>query len=102
TTAGVVDADSSDFAKGKLTVTLGATNRDVGDRLSIRNQGMSVGQIGVTGKNVYYGGVLIGTVAGGTKATAPLIITLNAAANPTAVRALMRNLVFSNVSTNPG
>jgi hypothetical protein len=100
--ADVIDADSADFSKGKFTVALTATNRDAGDRLSIRHQGMSAGQIGVSGKNVYYGGTVIGTYTGGTAATAPLVVTLNASATPAAVRALMRNVVYSNVSTSPG
>jgi hypothetical protein len=101
TTADIVDPDSTTFAKGKLTVSLGATNRDAGDRLSIRNQGMGAGQIGVSGSKVYFGGVQIGTFSGGNKATAALTITLIAGANADAVRALMRNIVYSNVSANP-
>ena len=53
------------------------------------------GQIGVAGANVSYGGVLIGTSAGGSGGV-NLVITFNASATPTAVQALVRNITYQN------
>ncbi|MDH4152735.1 MAG: tandem-95 repeat protein, partial [Nitrospira sp.] len=99
-TATVTDSDSADFNAGTLTVDFTA-NGTANDRLAIRNQGTSAGQIGVSGSNVTYGGVVIGTYTGGT-GTTPLVITFtNASATPAAVQALVRNITYANVSDAP-
>jgi Ca2+-binding RTX toxin-like protein len=69
------------------------------DRLAIQNEGTGVGQIGVSGANVTYGGVVIGTFAGGTGTD--LTVTLNAAATSVAVEALIEHLTYANVSNTP-
>ena len=95
----VTDRDSPDFDTGSLTATVTAgTTAD--DRLGIRNQGTGSGQIGVSGANVTYAGVTIGTWAGGV-GVAPLVVTLNASATVAAVRALAQNITFSNTSEAP-
>ena len=75
------------------------------DRLAIRDQGIGVGQIGVSGSNVTYnfgaGAVVIGSFVGGTDGVTPLVVTLNANANAVAVQALARNVTFQNVSEDP-
>ena len=96
----VVDADSSDFAGGTVTVPF-ATNGTAADRLSVRHVGNSAGQIGVSGNNISFGGVRIGTKSGGTNGSTPLVVTLNAAANSSAVTALLRAISFQNVSESP-
>ena len=78
--ATVVDPDSADFAGGTLTVSLVTGYSE--DRLGIRHQGNGAGQIGVSGNLVSYGGVAIGSFAGGGSGTSPLVISLNANANP--------------------
>ena len=98
--ATVTDVDSSDFANGFMTIGLTA-NGHADDRLSIRNQGLAANQIGVSGNDVTYSGVIIGSFTGGTSGLIPLQITFGAAASKTAVQALVRNLTFSNVSDNP-
>ena len=70
------------------------------DVLAIRNQGAGAAQIGVSGANVTYGGIVIGTFSGGTSGS-NLIVTLNANATAVATRALIRNLTYSNTSDNP-
>jgi hypothetical protein len=98
-TATVIDTDSLNFDTGKLTVdfTVGGT---ASDRLAIRHQGNSAGQIGLDGTIVKYGGVQIGTFTGGT-GTTPLVVTFNANATPTAATALLQNITYQNASDNP-
>ncbi len=99
-TATITDADSTNFDGGVLVVefTAGGT---ADDRLAIRNQGTGAGQIGVSGSNVTYQGVTIGTFTGGTDGSTPLVVTLNSSATPTAVQALTRNITYANVSDAP-
>ena len=65
------------------------------DRLEIKNVGTAANQIGVSGANVTFGGITIGTFAGGV-GTSALVISLNTAATPTvtlvAVQTLLRNI----------
>jgi len=100
TSATAVDPDLLDFDTGTLTVdfTAGGT---ASDRLAIQNQGTGVGQIGISGSDVTYSGVTIGTFAGGTDGSTPLVVTLNANADVVAAEALMRNITYENVSGSP-
>lgn len=97
--ATVGDADSANFDTGKLTVSLTA-NGQLTDVLAVRNQGIAAGQIGVSGNNVTFGGVVIGTVTGGTNRVG-LTVTFNANATPAATQALLRNITFSSTSGTP-
>ncbi len=96
----VSDVDNPSFNGGTLTVNFLA-NGAATDRLAIRNQGTGATQIGVSGANVTYEGVVIGSFAGGV-GTGPLIISLNAQATQVATAALARNITFANVSEAPG
>jgi hypothetical protein len=98
-TATVIDTDSTNFDTGTLTVNFSA-NGTVDDRLAIRNQGTSTGQVGVSGNSVSYEGTQIGIVTGGTGSTA-LVITFNTSATAAAVSALLQNLTYENVSEAP-
>jgi len=94
----VSDADSPNFAGGTLTVSFsGATAAEM---LGIANQGTGAGLIGVSGSNVTYGGVSIGTFSGG--AGGSISVSLNAAATAEAVQALGRDITYTNSSDNPG
>jgi hypothetical protein len=95
----VVDADSVNMATGTLTVQL-TNNGQSTDRVEIRNQGVAAGQIGVSGTNVTFGGVVIGKFTGGTGTTA-LVVTFNANATPTIVQSLLRNVTYRNTSATP-
>jgi hypothetical protein len=97
--ATVADTDSANFDTGTLTVsyTAGGTTDD---RLAIRNEGNGANQINITGANAFYGPTQIGTFTG-SSGTTNLVITLNAAADPTSTQALLRNITYSNVSENP-
>ncbi len=44
--------------------------------LSVNNQGTGAGQIGVSGIDITYGGVVIGTMSGGAESS--LVVTFNA------------------------
>jgi hypothetical protein len=92
----VTDVDSSNFDLGKLMIRVSA-NAQYTDRLSIRNQGSDAGQIGVSGSNVTYSNVVIGTFTG----TTVLTVTLNDQATPEAVQALLQNVAFSSISGAP-
>jgi hypothetical protein len=54
---------------------------------------MGAGQIGVSGSNVFYSGIQVGSAAGGV-GTSPFVITFNASADTVAVREVMRNIRF--------
>ncbi len=97
--ATLADADTANYNAGSLTVSLTA-NGSADDRLEIRNVGTATGQISVSGNTVSYEGVVIGTFSGGV-GTSPLVVTLNTAATPTAVQALIRSVTFRNVNSSP-
>jgi VCBS repeat-containing protein/predicted outer membrane repeat protein len=98
------DPDVPDLASGSgaLTVAIMA-NASADDRLGIRNQGTGAGQIGVSGSNVTYEGVLIGTVSPSNDGvgTHPLTVLFNTSAGNAAAQALARNLTYWNVSEDP-
>jgi hypothetical protein len=98
-TVTVTDVDSTNFDTGKVTVAISA-NADINDRLSVLNVGTGAGQIGLSGKNVTYGGVTIGTMSGGVGLN-PLVITLNAKATIAATKALISNITFRTLGENP-
>ncbi len=93
----ITDPDSPDFDGGTLTVLISA-NATADDRLSILNIGISTGEIGFDGTNVTYEGTQIGTAAGGTDGSTPLVITLDADATPAATQALARAITYDNVA----
>ncbi|WDY55825.1 Ig-like domain-containing protein [Pseudomonas sp. PSKL.D1] len=99
--ATVSDSDSADFAGGNLTAAISANGVAGEDILSIRNQGTGAGQISLSGNTVSYGGVAIGTVAGGSGG-ANLVVTFNANATAAAVQALVRNLSYDNSNAGNG
>ena len=87
----VADADSANFDTGTLTISIPAGGDSAEDVLSIRNQGTGAGQIGVSGSNVTYGGVTIGTFTGGSNGTS-LVNTLNSSAGATTGTAVITNI----------
>ncbi len=98
-TSGITDVDSTDFNTGTLTVSFTAGSDSTEDVLGIRNEGTGVGQIGVSGSNVTFGGVVIGTWTGGSNGT-NLVITFNANANATNTAALVNNLTYLNTDND--
>ena len=69
------------------------------DTVSIRNQGVGAGEIGFAAGTVSFGGVAIGTAAGG--AGGDLTVTFNGAADSAAIEALIENLTYLNSSSTP-
>ncbi|MCB1746540.1 MAG: hypothetical protein KDK06_05150, partial [Gammaproteobacteria bacterium] len=111
-TVALSDADSADFDGGtllvsRLTAPQGLVQQfqapdDLSqDQLGIRNQGTGAGQIGVSGANVTFAGVVIGTLVQDGVDGAALEVTLNANATATAVEALIENLTYANTSDDP-
>jgi hypothetical protein len=97
--ASIVDPYIASYSGGTLTVSL-TNNGSSDDRLEIRNTGTGPGQISVSGSTVSYGGTAIASVTGGV-GTAPLVVTFNAAADSTNAQALLRNVTYRNVNSNP-
>lgn len=97
---GLSDADSADFDTGVLTVDFTA-NSTANDRLTIHNAGTGAEQIGVSGSDVTYEGITIGSFTGGTDGSTPLVVTFNANSTEASVQLLMRSVTFENVSENP-
>ncbi len=99
--ATAIDVDSADFNGGTLTVdfSVGAT---ANDRLGIAPEGDGTGQIDVDNSlnNIEYEGNVIGTIAGGSNGTTPLVITFNSGfATPQAAQALIRRVSYENTSS---
>ncbi len=99
TNSTVEDVDSLDFLLGQLTVSI-SVNSQTTDVVVIENQGSGIGQIGVVGNQIQFGGVTIGTFLGGSN-NSPLVISLLSGANSVSVQALLRALQFQNTSHNP-
>jgi len=108
---GLFDSDSTNFAGGRLDVSyvtpygnpnqFGIPGINAQDQLGIRNQGTGTAQIGVSGANVSYEGMVIGTlIANGVNGGA-LTVLFNANATPVAVEALVENLTYQNFLSNP-
>ena len=100
TAASVVDPDATGYEGGNVTVSIVSGKVAAQDVLGIRNQGNGAGQIGVSGANVSYGGVVIGTYTGGSGSN-DLVITLNAMASDAAVTALVANITYNNINASP-
>ncbi|MEO8547483.1 MAG: VCBS domain-containing protein, partial [Sphingomicrobium sp.] len=93
----ITDVDSTNFGGGTLTVAFTAGGA-VSDQLTIQNQGVGAGQIGISGSNVTFGGVVIGTFAGGMSGS-NLVITFNTNATQAAAQALEEHILYSNATS---
>jgi len=82
-----------------LTVSFASGSTSGEDVLGVRHQGSGAGQVGVSGANVSYGGVVIGTLSGGSGGT-PLSITFNVNASDAAATAVLRNITYANTNTS--
>ena len=91
------DVDTTNFNNGTLTAAF--SSYVSGDVLSVNNQGVGAGQIGVSGSNITYGGTVIGTVSGGSGSD--LVITLNSNATSTVIQALVGQLRYQSTSDDP-
>ncbi|XEG75678.1 DUF4347 domain-containing protein [Pseudomonas sp. abacavir_1] len=98
--ATVSDSDSSDFNGGNLTVSITANRATGEDLLGILDQGTGTGQIGVSGNSVTYGGVVIGTFAGGSGSDDLVVTFTSANATAQAVQALIHAITYRNSNLN--
>jgi Ca2+-binding RTX toxin-like protein/uncharacterized protein (DUF2141 family) len=69
------------------------------DRISVLNEGNGAGQIGVSGATVTFGGVAIGTAAGGIGSD--FTVTFGSMVTVAAVEALIERLAYANGSDTP-
>jgi Bacterial Ig domain/A nuclease of the HNH/ENDO VII superfamily with conserved WHH/Cadherin-like domain/Calx-beta domain/RTX calcium-binding nonapeptide repeat (4 copies) len=99
---GLTDVDSTNLAGGSLAVFKEDDSTALAnDRLEIKHQGTAAGQIGISGVNVTYGNVAIGSFTGGS-GNVPLTISFLSTATPAAVQALLRTITFRNINAqNP-
>jgi alpha-tubulin suppressor-like RCC1 family protein len=98
--ATIVDPDSDDFEGGGITVRLSA-GANANDLLLVVDEGDAAGQVGVSGSQLRYGGVAIGTAVGGSD-FAPLVVSFSSTAvTPAVARAVLRRVGFDNSSSNP-
>jgi Cadherin-like/Bacterial Ig domain len=93
----ISDGDSPDFDGGSLTVSV--TDAVGGEVLSVRNDGSAPGQIGVSGSDVTYGGVVIATLSSGSGSN--LTLSFTAAATPAAAQAALRAVLFDRSGQLP-
>lgn len=99
----VADPDlPANFNGGYLEVQITA-NGAAEDNLSVLHQGNGAGQIGVSGSNITFGGVVIGSIdpSATGAANGVLRIALNANATVAATQALARAIAYSNSSDAP-
>lgn len=91
---GISDADSADFALGKLIVKF-ASGAQSTDRFEILDDGLI--SIDSVAKTVSYADTIFGTYAG----TSSLTVTLNANANAAVVQELARHITYRSISDAP-
>jgi len=95
----VSDGNSLNFDAGQLQVEMIAGG-SLDDRIEILNVGNGSGQIAIQGSELRYGGVTIGTVAGGFNRI-PLAVLFNSNATPAAAQAILRNITYRDLSDAP-
>jgi hypothetical protein len=96
--ATITQVDSADLNGGTLTVSFTGETGTSADQLTIENQGTGAGQIGVSGTNITFGGVVIGTFTGGTNGS-NLVVSFNASATDAAAQALAEHILYSNATS---
>ena len=96
----VTDLDLQSFDTGTLTVSFVADG-NADDRLSIKNVGTGLNQISISGSDIVYNAVTIGSFSGGTSGTDPLVITFNSGALAAGVATTLKAITFNNLSDNP-
>jgi hypothetical protein len=100
----VIDSDVSvtgtttDFDGENLVIS---TTGGAEDQLSIINEGTGVGQIGVSGTNITYGGTIIGSLISDGENGANFQVDLNANATKASIERLIENVTYQNTSDAP-
>jgi hypothetical protein len=92
----VTDADSLDFAGGSMRVSISPT---AAGTLSVRDQGVGIGQVGVSGSTVTFGGAVIASLTSDGQGGLVFDLTENAGAE--SLTGLLRNIAYENGSDTP-
>ena len=95
-----LDDDNDGFDGATVTAAFTA-NGTADDRLTIISVGDGLGEIRVDGSDLYYEGTLVGSIAGGTDGSTPLVVTFNEDACHCAVQLTIASIAFSNVGAAP-
>lgn len=97
----VSDADSLNLNGGRLTISF-ASNGTTSDRLSIQPEMDLDGTISLQGTDVLQNGNVIGTWAGGSTGSSPLVITFTSNfATAAAVQSLGRTIAYAHTGNIP-
>ncbi len=99
-TAVIIDPDATDLDGGQLKVTLtgGST---VSDRLTVAMIGNGPGEVNYINGDIFYEGVIHATGTATPDGFTPLEINLNSNATSESVQAILRNILYENVSNTP-
>jgi len=89
-----LDADNN-YTGGTLRIT----GLLAEDRIGLFNQGTGIGQIGVSGSNISYSNITIGSFSGGVGGA--FTVTFNASATASSIDALIQQLTYADVSNTP-
>ena len=99
-TGTVVDIDGLDFDTGTLSVNL-TSGGTIDDQLAIQAVGDGTGEVNISGADVLYEGVVIGTYTGVVDGLSPMVVTFNANADQIAVEAVLQSVNFASVDHDP-
>ncbi|MBV8685162.1 MAG: M10 family metallopeptidase C-terminal domain-containing protein [Alphaproteobacteria bacterium] len=92
----LTDPDSPDFGGGSLRVAF-YQGGAAGDQLQVIS-----GNFTVEEQDLFYGGVYVGSIAGGNDESTPLVITFTTDATLEIVQELVRSIGYVNFSDDPG
>ncbi len=83
------------FFNGAVATVELTSGQFASDVLSIRDEGGGAGEVGISGTDVIFDGVVVATFSAGS-GTTPLTLTFNAAATETAVQRVLQSVTFFN------
>ena len=95
--AKVTETNVPGYAGGVLTLAI-TTGFQNGDILDVANQGSGAGEISINGSNVAFGGIVVGTYSGPGQS---IKVTLNSAANASALQKLVARVTFVHTTDDP-
>ena len=93
----ISDADYNGTGFLRVSIVAGG---EANDRLGVLHQGLGTNQVGVSGNQIFFSGVLIATRSGGI-GTNPMQMNFNSNATRTGAQAVMRLVQYSSVSEDP-
>jgi VCBS repeat-containing protein len=90
--AAINDVDSTGYAGGTLTVSIGTGKVAAEDELRIDTSG----NVSVSGNQIFVGGLSVGTFTGGGAGGVDLVFSLAGSANPVTVGQILRSIHYAN------